>query len=57
MERVELPMEPVEPRIASFFTKVIFSEVRSVLRCLSGVLLEWTAPPTLFLIKYLESGT
>ncbi len=26
MERVELPMEPVEPRIASFFTKVIFSE-------------------------------
>jgi len=26
MERVLLPMEPVEPRIASFFTRPIFSE-------------------------------
>ena len=27
MERVLLPMEPVEPRIASFFTSAIFAEV------------------------------
>ena len=26
MERVLLPMEPVEPRIANFFTSFIFSE-------------------------------
>jgi hypothetical protein len=26
MERVEVPIEPVEPRIASFFTIVIVSE-------------------------------
>ncbi len=26
MERVLWPMEPVEPRIASFFTRLIFSE-------------------------------
>ncbi len=27
MERVELPMEPVEPRIANFFT-ILFSQTR-----------------------------
>ena len=29
MERVLWPMEPVEPRIANFFTKLIFSECES----------------------------
>ena len=27
MERVLLPMEPVEPRMASFFTRFIFAEM------------------------------
>jgi hypothetical protein len=30
MERVLWPMEPVEPRIASFFTRLIFSECRGL---------------------------
>lgn len=28
MERVEVPMEPVEPRMASFFTNLIFADWR-----------------------------
>ena len=47
MERVELPMEPVEPRIASFFTKVIFSECERVC-CLDLIDGEGTPLPLCF---------
>ena len=32
MERVEFPMDPVEPRMASFFTSSIFADSRIVAR-------------------------